>query len=100
MAGNLKNLHSWPKGVSGNLRGRPKSGRGAGVWSEKTAIRAFQAATTDAQRQAVTKAVLEIATGPRPPWWALKAVSDAAGLDGEYLRRTGHLPKPKVFVWA
>lgn len=94
------NLRRWKPGESGNPRGRPKTGRGRGIWSSNAARRLFSECISDEQRRAVSKAVLEVATRPHPPLWALQAVADAAGLDKELLRRTGHLPSGKTYVWV
>lgn len=94
------NLRLWKPGQSGNPKGRPPRGRGHGIWSSKAARVAFEAAGTPEGKQAVAKAVLALAMGPTPPQWALKAVAAAVGLDGEYIKRTGHLPKGRTYVWA
>jgi hypothetical protein len=90
----------WPKGFCPNPRGRPRSGRGMGVWSSKEAIAAFARAGTVEQRQKVAQAVLDLACKDGAPQWALQAVADAGGLDKEYIRRTGRLPKGKTYVWG
>lgn len=95
-----RNRWTWKPGRSGNPRGRPPRARRTWIWGSKAAQVAFQAVCTPEARQEVSAAILELARRPAAPFWALHAVADAVGLDKEYIRRTGHLPQGKVYVWG
>jgi hypothetical protein len=92
--------YQWKPGTSGNPAGRPKRNRLLGVWSSRQARAAFDACATPEQRQRVSARVLALATGEDPPRWAQQAVCEALGLDPEYLRRTGHFPRSRTYVWG
>lgn len=86
-------------GVSGNPAGRPSND--CDLITFQRAVKRFVAAKTEDERVALLEKVYQAALEGRG--WALRVMSegykDPVGAR-RVLRRYGHLPMPKTYVWT